>query len=337
MKRLISDVREVTIREVSQCAGVSIATTSNALNGTGRASAQTRDRVLKAAEELGYTPSLAARLLRGGQGNLVAVLSEGLAGPWYGELLEGLQTTFKTDGFAVAAMTIQKESLQLCRSLVMSGLLCGLVILNPEAAYESDLLPLIERIPTVVFDPEEEYKSAIRYILDNRGAITNLMDHLWNRGYRDFLWLDGDQQAAWDARERYAAFCGFLDGKGIPAEGRQRASGGFKMEVSEKAVTELLGKGNIPRAVVAANDESAIGAVNAVQKYGLKVPEDIAVSGFDGLEIAAWVTPALTTLRFDRKALGHQMARHLLSAVANRKIEISENGIPLELLIRGST
>jgi LacI family transcriptional regulator len=337
MKRFTSSATEITIREVAQHAGVSITTASYALNGMGRLAAETRERVLKTAEYLGYTPSIAARLLRGAKGNLIAVLSEGLAGPWYGEMLEGLQPAVNQGGFAVVAMTIQPDSLVLCRSLVMSGFLRGLVILNPEKNWASYLVPLLERVPTAVFDPEDQYAKAIKYVLDNRGGIARLMDHLWERGYRDYLWLDGDVDAAWDARERYEAFSGFLDGKALPPERRRRAVGGFKTEVAERAVAELLEQGRIPRAVVAANDESAIGALNAVRKRGLRVPQDIAVAGFDGLDISAWMNPALTTLKFDRRALGRRIARSLMSAIEDAAFEASTNSIPLELLVREST
>lgn len=327
---------DVTIREVARYADVSITTASYALNETGRVSTATRERVIKAAKSLGYAPSIAARLLKGAKGNLIAVLTEGLAGPWYGEILEGLQPALNSRGFAVVAMTIQEDSLVLCRSLVSAGLVRGLVVLNSEDSWAPLLHRLSESIPTVLFDPGVTDVKAVRYVLDNRGGILALMSHLWERGYRDYLWLDGDLEAAWDARERFEAFSGFLDEKGLPQGRRRRSVGGFKTDVAEKSVSAILGKGRVPRAIVAANDESAIGALNAIRCFGLRVPEDIAVAGFDGLDISAWLNPSLTTLRYDRKSMGESMALSVLDAIDDGAKD-STTTIPLMLLVREST
>jgi LacI family transcriptional regulator len=336
MKRFTSPPADATIRDVARQAGVSVTTASYALNDTGRVSAETRERVAQAAESLGYAPSIAARLLKGAKGNLIAVLTEGLAGPWYGEILEGLQPTISSRGFAVVAMTIQEDSLALCRSLVSAGLLRALVVLNPENSWAPLLVRLAQSIPTVLFDPDKLDVNAIKFVLDNRGGILSLMDHLWERGYRDYLWLDGDIEAAWDARERFAAFDGFLNEKGLPQYARRRLVGGFKTEVAEESISAFLAKGDRARAIVAANDESAIGALNAIRKFDLRVPEDIAVAGFDGLDVSAWVNPPLTTLRYDRKALGESMARSVMDAIEKGAAD-STTTIPLSLLIREST
>jgi len=284
-----------------------------------------------------YTPSIAARILKGVKGNLIAILTDGLAGPWYGELLEGIQPALNAGGFAVAAMTIQGNSPLLYRSLASAGFIRGLVVLNPAKSLAQSLAPLIESLPTVVFDPGENYGKSIKYVLDNRGGIAALMSHLWERGYREYLWLDGDLEAAWDAEERFAAFQDFLDRKDLPRDKRMRTMGGFRTGVAEQAVAGILGQGLRPRAVVAANDESAIGALNAIRKSGLKVPEDIAVAGFDGLDICAWMQPALTTLKFDRRALGQEMARRIISEINGAGSGERLVTVPLELIVGGST
>jgi LacI family transcriptional regulator len=216
------------------------------------------------------------------------------------------------------------------------GMLRGLVVLNPEEAWAPLLVRLAESMPTVLFDPGIPEVEANRYVLDNRGGIRALMEHLWDRGYRDYLWLDGDLEAAWDARERFEAFRAFLDEKGLPGEKSRRALGGFKTEVAEESVRAILAGGEVPRAIVAANDESAIGALAAVRRAGLRVPEDVAVAGFDGLDVSAWLSPQLTTIRYDRRAMGASMARCVMDALEGGARD-SMNVIPLELLARGTT
>jgi LacI family transcriptional regulator len=337
MKRLSNQSNSPTIREVAQRAGVSVATASYALNQNGRVAEATRNKVREAAEALGYSPSIAAQVLKGGKGNLVAILTDGFAGPWYGEILEGLQPALKEAGYVVLAITIQRESLDLCRNLANAGLIRGLVVLNPGSAWVDAIKSLADTVPTVVFDPDSRYDRAACFVLDNRGGITTLMTHLWNRGYRDYLWLDGDLEAAWDARERWSAFSDFLDTKGLPDSARHRASGGFRTEPARRSVGEFLSKGRIPRVIVAANDESAVGALRAVRELDFQVPADIAIAGFDGLDMTAWTDPSLTTLRYDRRAMGGEMAATLLAAIGAEAPDFRVRTIPVELVIRASS
>jgi LacI family transcriptional regulator len=334
MKRL-SKPETVTIREVAERSGVSVAAASYALNGTGRVSDETRRKVLQAAEDLGYAPSLAAQALKGAKGNLVGILTDGFAGPWYGELLEGLQPTLKDAGFAVLALTLERASFQLCRSIASAGLLRGLVALNASAVWQNELSPLIGTVPTTLFDPDAQDPRTTRFVLDNRGGIHALMTHLWGAGYRDYLWLDGAPDA-WDARERHAAYEEFLDERSHDRSRRRRALGGFRADVAYEALKRELSAGSIPRAIVAANDESAIGALRAVRERGLSVPGDVAIAGFDGIDASAWTSPALTTLSYDRRALGRRMASAVLAAIA-APTPPAVVTVPLELVIRPST
>jgi len=337
MKRLDKAKETVTIREVARAAGVSVATASYALNGLGRISSDTQAKVRQAAETLGYHPSLAAQALKGAKGNLIVIMTDGFAGPWYGEILEGLQPPLKAAGYTVLAITIQKESLSLCQNLANAGLVRGLVILNPGEGWLSLMKPLSETIPTALFDGDESLPQTMRFVLDNRGGVTRLMEHLWSLGHREFLWLDGDLEAAWDARERRGAFEAFLDGQGHPQSGRKRTLGGFQMDVAFQAVTRVLEEGPPPRVIVAANDESAIGALKAVRAKGLAVPGDVAVAGFDGIDASDWTEPALTTLRFDRRALGRSMAAWVTETLAGGPGTPGVQLIPVDLITRGST
>lgn len=337
MKRFDKPNKAVTIREVAREAEVSVATASYALNGLGRIAPDTQDKVRKAAERLGYQPSLAAQALKGGKGNLIVILTDGFAGPWYGELLEGLQPAFKEAGFTVLAITIDRESLGLSQNLVQAGLVRGLVILNPGKAWVPALVSLTKAVPTVLFDGDETLPDTMRFVLDNRGGITHLMEHLWSIGRRDYLWLDGDLETAWDARERRAAFDLFLDGKGDEVRGRRYTEGKYQMDLSHRSVTEVLQNGPPPEAIVAANDESAIGALKAVRAYGLAVPGDVVIAGFDGIDATNWTEPTLTTLRFDRRALGRSMAGWLVTALKEGTGAPGVERIPVDLVIQGST
>ena len=328
--------RGSTIRDVAKAANVSVATASYALNGSGRISEETRKHVRQIADELGYSPSITARALKLGKGNLIAILTDGFAGPWYGEILEGLQPTLKDAGFTVFAITLEKESLQLCMNLTTSGMVRGLIVLNPGEAIKPTIKRLEGLAPVVIFDSTSDSGGAIQFVIDNRGGISTIMEHLWDKGYRDYLWVDGPAET-WDAQERKDAFDSFLEKQGTPQTQIAHVHGGFQYATAFKNVTNYLSQGKIPRAIVAANDESALGALEAVKTHHLTVPDDVAIAGFDGLDVTAWTSPPLTTVYYDRKSLGKEMAYALLQAIDERDLTPTTKFIPVKLLVREST
>ncbi len=336
MKSPSREERGATIRDVAKAANVSIATASYALNGSGRISEETRKHVQKIADDLGYSPSIAARALKVGKGNLIAILTDGFAGPWYGEILEGLQPTLKDAGFTVFAITLQKESLQLCMNLTTSGMVRGLIVLNPREAIKATLKRLEELAPVVIFDSASDSGGALQFVIDNRGGVTAVMEHLWSQGYRDYLWVEGTSET-WDAQERKEAFLTFLEKQGAPRAQGALVYGGFQYKTAFQNVNDFLNQGKIPRAIVAANDESALGALEAVKAHKLRVPEDVAIAGFDGLDVTAWTSPPLTTLFYDRKYIGKEMAHALLKAIEEQTFTPSTRFIPVELVVRKST
>lgn len=322
--------RDATIRDVARAAGVSVTTASYALNGQGRVALDTQARVRDAALSLGYRPSLAAQALKGARGSLVVILTDGFAGPWYGELLEGLQPTLKQAGYTVAAITAQDDSVELCYNLVQAGIARGLVVLNPRSDWETRLRPLCERVPTVVFG---EVSGPVQsFVLDNEAAMDALMTHLWDQGHRHYLWVGGPEDDP-DARQRCRAFEAFLDTR---PSSRQGVQGGFQSSIAYSAVTEALGIPG-PTALVAANDESAIGALRAARDRGLRVPEDLVVTGFDGIDAAAWTEPGLTTLAFDRRLLGRTMARGLIDVLPQSLVVSTVHPVAVNLVVRQST
>jgi LacI family transcriptional regulator len=337
MKRYTSGDSSPTLKDVAAKAGVSLATASYALNGNGRVTPETRARVREVATSMGYAPSLAARALKGGTGKTILIMADGLAGPWYGELLEGLQLTFVAEGYAVLASTLGDNALSLCRGLILDGFVAGVVVLNPGAARLESLARLLGSKPSVLFDADESYHGSIRFAVDNRGGIRAMARHLWDKGCRSFLWLDGNLDDAWDARERWEAFAEFLGEKSPVAFTLERAYGGFNAPKSKAAVERMLDNGARPRAIVAANDESAFGALQALSSRGFRVPRDVMVTGFDGLDGSAWTDPPLTTLSFDRRALGQRMARCLVGQLKNSPEDVPVQIIPVELVVRATT
>jgi LacI family transcriptional regulator len=326
-----------TIKDLARVAGVSIASASNAMNNTGRLSTELRERIIASARQIGYLPSLAAKALKGQRSKIVAVLTDGLSGQWYGEILDGLHKEFTNAGFAMMTTTLATDALELVQGLLRSRFIQGVVVLNPMVAAPEVLLPIVHSGPAVLFDAEDCYAFASRYNIDNRGGIVALMEHLWQQGARDFVWIDGEESAL-AARERRAACEEYL---GLQAPGEwtlERVYGGFRAALALQNLSAYLDTNSrLPQAVLAANDESALGAIQALQQRGVAIPEQVRVCGFDGLDNCQWSNPPLTSIAFDRRALGAAMAADLLGQLKGGTEGGLLHSIPYELVVRASS
>jgi LacI family transcriptional regulator len=306
-----------TIRDVAAKAGVSIAAASYALNGGGRISDATRERVSREAAKLGYRPSPVALALRGTRAREVGIFMDEIGGPFFGAIMEGVQEVLFREGYGILAATPGPGGSDPIARLVNHSMISGAIILNPGTAGAELLSKMAERVPIVLFDAREAIPGCPRFGIQNQEGMKALMDHLIGHGFKDFAYLDGGPLSN-DASERKRVFMSALKAAGLPLPKERVIQGSFKVQPAEKAAGELLDSGQRPRVIVSANDQMALGAMRAIHARGLRVPEDIAVTGFDDIEASAWTHPALTTVGYDRQGLGRAMAESLMEGIRSR-------------------
>ena len=300
----------ITIKDVAREARVSVATVSRALNGHENVAEPVRQLVLEVAARLRYTPHAAARSLSSRRTNTVGVVLPDLYGEFFSELMRGIDNVARNRRQHLLVSSYHGDQEQQGAALrAMRGRVDGLLVLSPYAespGFLTDNLP--QSLPTVLINtylPGQDHP--VLSIDDHAGAMA-MTRHLLDAGHRRIAFISGPD-LNFDARERLR---GYQDALATVADAAAPwvVPGNFD-EASGYAAGEAFAAGERPDAVFAANDMTALGCLFALRKAGLRVPEDIAVAGFDDVPMARYVNPALTTMRVDIASLGAR-ALHLL-------------------------
>jgi len=321
--------RRVTIYEVAEAAGVSVATVSRALNG-GRVAPQTRERVLQIAAELGFSPSSAARVLATGKSRAVGVVIPDATGPLYGRMLRGIGLELARAGYTYLVESSERDperEARVLRDLSARDVEALVLIgsgLGPEA-----LAAMRRELPELVLvEREGAALEAPMITIDNLAAAERATGYLIEHGHTRIAHIAGPRRAG---RERLAGWRRALAAHGL-APGPV-ADGGFTEAGGYRAAGELIQKGGFS-AVFVASDRMALGAYRAFREAGLRVGVDVSLVGFDGLEFGAYLDPPLATLRQPAQQLGQAAAR---AALAVTRGERPENVVlSCELLPRAS-
>ena len=286
----------VTSYDVARHAGVSQSAVSRCFQPGASVSQKTRDRVVQAAKELGYYPNAMARGLITQRSNLVAVIISELTNLYYPEVLFELSHRFSDRGIRLLLFTIENESavddiLAQVWQYRVDGVISA-ARLTPEqiADFEKQKVPLVFYNRAIADTPVNAV------YCDNPEGVRTLVDGLYAAGARRFGLISGPADS-WIAKERLESACAALTGLGAPEP--CIVSGNFSYQCGYQGLEELIDRMGVPPdAVIAANDTTAIGCIDAAREtYGLRVPHDLSVVGFDGIGPGRWSSYRLTTIR----------------------------------------
>jgi LacI family transcriptional regulator len=332
----------LTIYEVAKRSGVSTATVSRVMADGKGFSAATRERVRATAAELGWVPSGAARGLASRRNEIVGLLfpDVGHSGEqeesqlYVDQVIRGAERAATSAGHAVLiAATHCASGRDL--AFMVAGKVDGLVVMARCLA-ERDIAVLSRSLPVVVLANHYAGDGPDSVCTDNRAGSRTITTHLIRvHAHTDLAFLAGPAGSP-DSDERFAGFCDALRDADLPVPDAPAASGGFTEAGGGAAVGALISEGRRPQAFVCGNDEMAIGALGALRANGLRIPADIAVTGFDDLAVAKHVRPALTTVRQPMRALGEEAVRILLDRVHDRSAPRNSLVLPTEVVIRRS-
>ena len=293
----------VTIRDVAREAKVSVASVSRALNGNVNVTEDTRNRILRAAARLRYVPHSAARSLITRRTQTIGALLPDLFGEFFSELIRGIDLAARARGLHLLVSSSHGNAEEAAAALrAMQGRVDGMLIMSPhvDAAFLQRNLP--DGLAAVLLNSAVRNPRYTTLNIDNVNGAQAMTEHLIGLGYRDIAFVSGPD-ANFDATERLRGF------RKTVAAATQRVhaqvlAGDFSEESGVAAGRTLAAAKRRPRAVFAANDMMAIGCLLALGEAGVRVPEDVAVVGFDDIPIARFVTPALTTVRVRIADLG---------------------------------
>jgi LacI family transcriptional regulator len=313
-----------TIRELARRSGVSIGTVSRALNGYTDVSPATRERIVRLAEELDYTPAAAARTLVTRRSHVIGVFLEtgeghpDLQHPFFHEVLVGLKDTLGGAGYDLLLFASANPGngygthsyLKRCRHHHVDGaVLMGVDADDPEVRRLAR-----SGLPCVGIDVELGGDDAAYVASDNVAGGRIAVEHLVGLGHRRIATIAGPMETR-PGRDRLRGYRDALRAAGLAFRDEYVAAGDFYVESGARAAAELLALDEPPTAIAAASDLMAVGALRAAGEAGLAVPGDVSLVGFDDIMLAAHLHPALTTVRQEKTGLGAAAARALLARV----------------------
>ncbi|ADB31456.1 transcriptional regulator, LacI family [Kribbella flavida DSM 17836] len=330
-----------TLRDVAERAGVSIRTVSNVVNGYAAVSGAMRARVEVALAELDYRPNLVARNLKQGRTGLIALAVPELDVPYFAELARAVITSARQRGFAVMIEQTDGEpdrELELLDRGSRTALFDGLLF-SPIAVTAEQLRDRSNQVPLVLLGEHLAAPSYHHVAIDNVAAAREATEHLIALGRRRIAAI-GDQpyDTGETAQLRTAGYRQALRRAGLEYDERLVVpTERFHRRLGAQAMTQLLALPEPPDAVFCYNDLLALGAIHALHRAGVRIPEDVAVVGFDDIEEGQFSTPTLSTIAPDKIRIAELAVDRLLDAIAGRPAGLCSTTAPYRLTRREST
>ena len=305
-----------TIYEVSELAGVSLATVSRVINDSGRVSEKTREKVLAAMRELSYRPNTVAQSLASNRSNCVGVLVSEVYGPIFGSMLSGIEDELSQAGkftiFATGHSDADKE-LEAIHFLISRN--CDALILHVESLSDEYLLEQKNgELPFLIMNRVVPGLEDNCISLDNEQGGYEATKMLLEMGHRNIAYISGP---LWwgDASARLAGHKRALQEQGQRFDERLLVEGDYHEITGSNAMTQLLQLGIPFTAVVCANDEMAAGAVDMIRARGMSIPDDMSVVGFDNAPVSRYLYPKLSTINYPIGEMGRMAAHWVLQNV----------------------
>ena len=328
---------KVTIRDVALRAGVSVATVSRVFNSSGPVREETRRRIREVARELQYVPDAAARSLTMRRTGAIGVILPDLHGEFFSEVIRGIDQTARQQDHHLLVSSSHNDRREIEAAVqAMRGRVDGLILMSPDLDALALAANLPESLPVVLLNCAVEGTPFDALNVDNYGGAGAVVRHLVARGHRRVGIINGAERN-YDAQERRRGYLAALGAAGVELDESLEVAGNFTESAGYDGARALLAETLRPTAIFAANDSTAIGALSAIRDEGLRVPEDVAVVGFDDIPLARYMSPPLSSVRVPIFELGARATRMLLEAVASKnQHQRRQELLPTTLVVRAS-
>ena len=321
---------DLSIDVVAKAAGVHRSTVSRAFSRPEAVKAETREHILRVAEQLGYTMSPLAQALRRKTSTFVPLIVPDIINPFFAELAKTMTQAAGDRGYQLMLCVTNGDAVQTAGYLTaMQSLYAPFGIIAPSTKVDIDELmefDFVQRL--VVIDRVDEHAGVPTVTVDSRRGIELAFEHLRSLGHRRIGYVSGIS-GTYTAQDRMDAYRELTDGDPIVLDS------GADPEAGERAAAQFVAMTDRPTAIVAANDMVAFGVISALAAQGIRVPADVSVVGFDGLSLGARFNPALTTVRQPITDMGS-----IAIDLAEKKAADGSVGhvvLEPELLVRAST
>ena len=327
----------VTIREVAATAGVSIASVSRVLsNSSYPVSDSTRSIILQAAQELEYSPNRAARSLRTERSSLIGVILDNFYSLWAPVIVRGIQDVLHKKGYLTLVVNIPWEKhsrADVVKDLMGHSVEAFVFVETWHPVRER--LDMLNKKPYVIVHRLFHESDPASIIPDETYNSSLVVKHLLELGHEKIAYIAGDAKY-FSSSQRRDAYQDTMRAAGLGIRDGWIAQGEWRIPSGYACAQRILAVDEVPSAIVAANDELAYGALLAVIDAGLKVPDDIAIVGYDNNDISRISNPTITTVSLPLFLMGQVAAENLLCQLQSSERELAEQLIPGELIVRQS-
>lgn len=319
----------MTIKDIAKESGYSVGTVSRVLNGFENVSEEARRAVMAVVERYQFQPNNNARLLKQQSSGGIAIIIKGAQNMLFAALLEQMQTLIEKHGYASMMFYIGEDDneVQVAYQICQERRPLGILFLGTNKEYFKKCFHRIT-VPCVIVTNSAEgldVENLSWVTTDDKAAAKVAVEHLFSLGHTKIGVLGGNIETSYTSFSRFMGAREAFEEHGAEFdENRQYVSAYFSISEGYHAMEKLLGKMPEVTAVFAVADVMAIGAIRAIQDRGMRVPEDISVIGFDGLDIGRYMVPRLTTIRQHREVIASRSVEVLLGCIEGKMKRVHE-------------
>ena len=331
-------MKKVGLKDIAADAGVSIATVSHALRNPGRVSEATREKVLAAADRIGYTPNkLAASLRTARSGNIVVIIPD-VTDSFNSGIIGAIERVAHRRGYSVLLGDTQGSAVREREfaAMTLSHQADGIILMSHRLPF-ADEFGGSAGLPPIVNGCEFTGDARVPLVaIDDVAAARDATRHLLEGGHRRIAAITGDIQST-SSRDRLRGYRAALEEAGLAPEERLVVHGAYSLKAGEHAAGQLLLQKRRPTAVFCFSDDIALGCMYALRQNGFDVPGDISVIGFDDIPFARYCAPPLTTVAQPTEEIGKTCATLLLDLIEGAAPPRARHILPHRLVVREST
>ena len=312
-------MKKATIKDVAREAGVSVATVSRVFNNSTLVVDDTRTKVFHIANQLRYSPDPIARSLSRNRTDAVGLLLPDLHGEFFSEVIRGVDQVVQANKKHLLVSSSHNERDEIEAALrMMRGRVDGIIIMSPGIDAETLLQNVSKNLPIVLLNCYVQDSQFDSINIDNYGGAYESVQHLIRHAHSRIAIIKGTENN-YDSSLRLKGYRQALLDNDIPLHPAYELTGDFTEAAGAAAAKEIIAMQERPTAVFAANDAMAIGAIGALRELGIRIPDDIAIAGFDDIPIARSIMPGLTSVHTSISELGMLAMNRLIIAIDKKE------------------
>lgn len=331
------NMKYITLKMVAERAGVSVNTASRAINNKSDINEETKKRVLKVAQELGYVQNATAVALRTKKTRTLGVVIADNRNPFYAEVLNGIEEAAREKNYHIILANTQRDyqKEEEAINLLLAKRVDGLLI-TPVQDRNDDIKKLIEaNIPFVIVGRDFENIEVDAVYNDEVKGGFFATEYLIKKGHKRIAFINGFLHKS-PAQGRLEGYKKALKEHGIPLVDMMVSVGDIDVEDGYERTKQMLEKNLDFTAIFAYNDMMAFGAMQVIKEKGLRIPEDIGLVGYDDIPFSSLISPSLTTIKLKKQELGAESVKLLLSRINGSREKMKKIMLNVELIVRGT-